>query len=217
MPAKRSHPRCLATAGPAILDYDELDKAQKKALRAYVRDSVVPILTPLAVDSEHPFPFISNLGLNLAVVLPDTNGGRNRFVRIKIPDNRTRWVPLPHGAGFTPLEQAIARGLAYAPLADLIWCETSVPNLEDAKRFAEAMQAEHPDQLLAYNCSPSFNWKANLDDATIATFQRELGAMGYKFQFVTLAGFHALNNSMFELATGYLFKFRHHLLKLSGD
>jgi isocitrate lyase len=101
------------------------------------------------------------------------------------------------------LEQAIARGLAYAPYADLIWCETCTPDLEDAKRFAEAMHREYPDQLLAYNCSPSFNWKKKLDDATIAKFQRELGAMGYKFQFITLAGFHALNFSMFELARGY--------------
>jgi isocitrate lyase len=101
------------------------------------------------------------------------------------------------------LDQAIARGLAYAPLADMIWCETQVPDLDDAKRFAEAMQKDFPDQLLAYNCSPSFNWKKNLDDATIAKFQRELGAMGYKFQFITLAGFHSLNYNMFKLAKGY--------------
>ena len=101
------------------------------------------------------------------------------------------------------LDQAIARGLSYAPYADMVWCETSKPDLAQAKRFAEAIHAEYPDKLLAYNCSPSFNWKANLDDATIALFQRELGAMGYKFQFVTLAGFHALNNSMFELASAY--------------
>ncbi len=101
------------------------------------------------------------------------------------------------------LDQAISRGLAYAPLADLIWCETQVPDLDDAKRFAEAMQKEFPGQMLAYNCSPSFNWRKNLDDATIAKFQRELGAMGYKFQFITLAGFHALNYSMFTLAKGY--------------
>jgi len=101
------------------------------------------------------------------------------------------------------LDQAIARGLAYAPYADLIWCETSEPNLEEAKRFAEAIHKEFPGKLLAYNCSPSFNWKRKLDDATIAKFQRELGAMGYKFQFITLAGFHALNYSMFELARKY--------------
>jgi isocitrate lyase len=101
------------------------------------------------------------------------------------------------------VEAAIARGLAYAPYADLVWCETSTPDLAQAKRFAEGIHARFPGKLLAYNCSPSFNWKANLDDATIATFQRELGAMGYKFQFVTLAGFHALNLGMFDLALNY--------------
>jgi len=101
------------------------------------------------------------------------------------------------------LEQAIARGLAYAPYADLLWCETGTPDLEEAKHFAETIHRQFPDKLLAYNCSPSFNWKKKLDDATIAKFQRELGAMGYKFQFITLAGFHALNYSMFTLAKGY--------------
>jgi isocitrate lyase len=101
------------------------------------------------------------------------------------------------------LGQAISRGLAYAPYADLIWCETGKPDLAFARAFAEAIRAEHPDKLLAYNCSPSFNWKKNLDDATIARFQRELGAMGYKFQFITLAGFHSLNYGMFDLAYGY--------------
>ncbi|MEK3798141.1 isocitrate lyase [Peribacillus sp. FSL H8-0477] len=101
------------------------------------------------------------------------------------------------------IDQAIARGLAYAPYADLIWCETSEPNIEEARQFAEAIHAEHPGKLLAYNCSPSFNWKAKLDDEAIANFQVELGKMGYKFQFVTLAGFHALNHGMFELARQY--------------
>ena len=101
------------------------------------------------------------------------------------------------------LDAAIARGLAYAPYADLIWCETSEPNVEEARRFAESIHAQFPGKLLAYNCSPSFNWKKKLDEATIASFQRELGAMGYKFQFVTLAGFHALNHSMFALANDY--------------
>jgi isocitrate lyase len=101
------------------------------------------------------------------------------------------------------IEQAIARGLAYAPYADVVWCETSKPDLDQARRFAAAIHARFPGKLLAYNCSPSFNWKANLDEATIASFQRELGAMGYKFQFVTLAGFHALNHAMFDLARGY--------------
>ncbi len=101
------------------------------------------------------------------------------------------------------IDQAISRGLAYAPYADLIWCETGKPDLAFAKKFAEAIHAKFPGKLLSYNCSPSFNWKKNLDDATIAKFQRELGAMGYKFQFITLAGFHALNYSMFNLAYGY--------------
>ena len=101
------------------------------------------------------------------------------------------------------LRCAVARGLAYAPYCDLIWCETSHPNLDEAEQFAEAIRAKFPDKLLAYNCSPSFNWKMNLDNSTIANFQRELGAMGYKYQFVTLAGFHALNLSMFNLALGY--------------
>src|SRR5579862_2670972 len=101
------------------------------------------------------------------------------------------------------IESAIARGLAYAPYADMIWCETSHPDMEEARRFAEAIHAKYPGKLLAYNCSPSFNWRKNLDEATIARFQPELARMGYKFQFVTLAGFHALNLSMFELARGY--------------
>ena len=101
------------------------------------------------------------------------------------------------------IEQAISRGLAYAPYADLIWCETGKPDLEYAKKFAESIHKQFPGKMLSYNCSPSFNWKKNLDDATIAKFQKELGAMGYKFQFITLAGFHSLNYSMFNLAYGY--------------
>jgi isocitrate lyase len=107
---------------------------------------------------------------------------------------------LREGSG---LDHCIARGLAFAPHADLLWWETSHPNLDEARTFAEAVHREYPGKLLAYNCSPSFNWKAKLDEDTIARFQRELGAMGYKFQFVTLAGFHSLNHSMFELASGY--------------
>ena len=101
------------------------------------------------------------------------------------------------------LEQAVSRGLAYAPLVDLVWCETGKPDLAYARAFAEAIHRKFPGKMMAYNCSPSFNWKKNLDDATIAKFQRELGAMGYKFQFITLAGFHSLNYSMFHLAHGY--------------
>ncbi len=101
------------------------------------------------------------------------------------------------------IEQAISRGLAYAPYADLIWCETSEPNLEEAKRFADAIHEKFPGKLLAYNCSPSFNWKKKLPENTIAEFQKEIAKMGYKYQFVTLAGFHTLNHSMFELAYDY--------------
>jgi len=101
------------------------------------------------------------------------------------------------------MDQAIARGLAYAPFADMIWCETSKPDLEQAQKFANAIHTEYPDQLLAYNCSPSFNWQANLDDETMRHFREELGKMGYKFQFITLAGWHALNSSMFRLARAY--------------
>ncbi|HWE54103.1 MAG TPA: isocitrate lyase [Acidimicrobiales bacterium] len=101
------------------------------------------------------------------------------------------------------MDIAVARGLAYAPYADLIWCETSTPDLDEARIYAERIKAEYPDKMLAYNCSPSFNWKKKLDDETIARFQKELGAMGYTFQFVTLAGWHALNESTFELAHGY--------------
>jgi isocitrate lyase len=100
-------------------------------------------------------------------------------------------------------DQALSRGLAYAEYADMVWCETGTPDLGFAKRFAEGIRRQYPEKMLAYNCSPSFNWKRNLDDATIAKFQGELGAMGYKFQFITLAGFHSLNYSMFELAHGY--------------
>jgi isocitrate lyase len=101
------------------------------------------------------------------------------------------------------MDAAVARALAYAPYADLLWCETSTPDLDDARRFAEAVHAQHPGKPLAYNCSPSFNWRRHLDDDTVAKFQKELGAMGYRFQFITLAGFHALNAAMFELASGY--------------
>jgi len=101
------------------------------------------------------------------------------------------------------VQAAIARGLAYAPYADLLWCETSKPRLDEAREFAEAIHAKFPGKLLAYNCSPSFNWRKHLNDAEIAKFQRELAALGYKFQFITLAGFHALNHTMFELAREY--------------
>src|SRR4029453_18883341 len=101
------------------------------------------------------------------------------------------------------IDAAIARGLAYAPYADMLWCETATPDLDEARAFAEGIHAEHPGKLLAYNCSPSFNWRKHLDDADIAGFQKELAALGYRFQLITLAGFHALNGGMFVLAKGY--------------
>jgi isocitrate lyase len=119
-----------------------------------------------------------------------------------VPESRTA-EGFYHLQGGTGLAHCIARGLAYAPYADVLWWETSHPDLDEARQFAEAVQRKFPGKLMAYNCSPSFNWRANIDDATIVKFQRELGAMGYKFQFVTLAGFHSLNHGMFELARGY--------------
>jgi isocitrate lyase len=131
------------------------------------------------------------------LITSDVDERDRRFIKSK---ERT-------GEGFfyvnAGLDQAIARGLAYAPYADMIWCETGTPDLHEAQLFAEGIHKHYPGKLLAYNCSPSFNWKKKLDDATIAKFQRELGALGYKFQFITLAGFHALNFSMFQLARGY--------------
>ena len=129
---------------------------------------------------------------------------RRRRARPAVPDRRADRRKASSGSKEgTGLDHCIARGLAFAPHADLLWWETSHPNLDEARIFAEAVHAQYPGKLLAYNCSPSFNWKAKLDEATIAKFQRELGAMGYKFQFVTLAGFHSLNHGMFELASGY--------------
>ena len=132
----------------------------------------------------------------------DADHERRRRARPGVHHRRAhRRGLLPHAQGHG--RRASPAALAYAPYADLLWMETSTPDLEEARQFAEAIKAVYPDQMLSYNCSPSFNWRRNLDDATIAKFQRELGAMGYKFQFITLAGFHALNYSMFELATGY--------------
>jgi isocitrate lyase len=132
------------------------------------------------------------------LLMSDADEYDHRFIDRKAGRSAEGFYRLKGG-----LECAIARGLAYAPYADLVWCETSTPDLKQAKQFAEGIHAKFPGKMLAYNCSPSFNWKKNLDDATIAKFQRELGAMGYKFQFVTLAGFHALNFAMYELARTY--------------
>ena len=132
------------------------------------------------------------------LLMSDADESDHRFIDQKAGRSAEGFYRLKGG-----LSCAIARGLAYAPYADLVWCETSTPDLKQARQFAEGIHAKFPGKLLAYNCSPSFNWKKNLDDATIAKFQRELGAMGYKFQFVTLAGFHALNFAMYELARTY--------------
>ncbi|MBX7249132.1 MAG: isocitrate lyase [Caulobacteraceae bacterium] len=148
----------------------------------------VPTLTVARTDAE-----------SARLITSDVDERDRPFIE---PDSRTPegFFRLKEGTG---LEHCIARGLAYARYADVLWWETSHPDLDDARRFAEAVQKAHPGKLMAYNCSPSFNWEAKLDKDTIARFQRELGAMGYKFQFVTLAGFHALNHGMFELALGY--------------
>ncbi|GAB4527511.1 MAG: isocitrate lyase [Amphiplicatus sp.] len=146
------------------------------------------------------------------VLVARTDAESARLITSDIDERDHRFIDFDQGRtpeGFyrlkegTGLEHCIARGLAYARHADLLWWETSHPDLDDARKFAEAIQKEFPGKMMAYNCSPSFNWEAKLDKATIAKFQRELGAMGYKFQFVTLAGFHALNHSMFTLAHGY--------------
>ena len=152
----------------------------------------------LAADvCDVPSVLIARTDANSATLLTsDVDDGDRRFVQgERTPEG---FFQVKNG-----LEAAIARGLSYAPYADALWCETSTPDLAEAKRFAEAIRAEFPTKMLAYNCSPSFNWRRNLDEATIAKFQRELGAMGYTFQFVTLAGFHALNHSMFQLARDY--------------
>jgi isocitrate lyase len=148
----------------------------------------VPTLTVARTDAESAQLITSDVDERDHPFIDRANRTTEGFFRLK--------------AG-TGLDHCIARGLAYAEIADLLWWETSHPDLDDARKFAEAVHAKYPSKLLAYNCSPSFNWKAKLDDATIAKFQRELGAMGYKFQFVTLAGFHSLNLSMFDLADGY--------------
>ena len=143
------------------------------------------------------------------VVLARTDANAANLLTTDIDERDTPFVTGERTAeGFyltrAGLDQAIARGLAYAPYADLLWCETAVPDMDEAKRFAEAIKKQYPEQLLAYNCSPSFNWKKNLDDASIAKFQRELGAMGYKYQFITLAGIHNMWYNMFDLAENYV-------------
>ena len=148
------------------------------------------------------------MGAN-TILIARTDANSAKLLTSDIDDEDTRFITskerTPEGFHRITggLEMAISRGLRYAPYADLLWCETSTPNLDEARAFAEAIHKRYPGKLLAYNCSPSFNWKKNLDDATIAKFQRELGSMGYKFQFITLAGFHNLNYHMFQLAKDY--------------
>ena len=157
------------------------------------------IAARLAADvSNVPTLLIARTDANAADLLTSDVDGRDKEF---VTGERT-----PEGFYKTKagINQAVSRGLAYAPYSDLLWCETAKPNLEEAKIFAEAIKKDHPELLLAYNCSPSFNWKANLDDATIAKFQRELGAMGYKFQFITLAGIHSMWHGMFDLTKKYV-------------
>ncbi|WP_300526785.1 isocitrate lyase [Maricaulis sp.] len=149
----------------------------------------VPTLTVARTDAE-----------SATLINSDVDERDHEFIDFDAGRTPEGFYRLKKGLG---VEHCIKRGLAYAKVADLLWWETSKPNLDEAKRFAEAIQKQYPGKMMAYNCSPSFNWEANLDKATIETFQRELGAMGYKFQFVTLAGFHSLNHGMFELARGY--------------
>jgi len=140
------------------------------------------------------------------VIVARTDANGAKLIMTDYDERDRKHMGERHGKFFKykgGLECAIERGIAYAPFCDMIWCETSAPDLDEAKRFAQGIHGKHPGKLLAYNCSPSFNWKKNLDESTIMKFNRELGAMGYKFQFVTLAGFHALNHSMFELASAY--------------
>ncbi|MFO7567747.1 MAG: isocitrate lyase [Enhygromyxa sp.] len=196
----------MIEAGAAAVHFEDQLAAEKKCghLGGKVlvpTSQFVRTLTAarLAADvCDVPTVLIARTDANSAKLLTSDIDERDR--RFIVDDQRT-----PDGFYRVRdgIEAAIARGLAYAPYADLIWCETSTPDLDEARRFAEAIHEQFPNKMLAYNCSPSFNWKRKLDDATIARFQRELGAMGYKFQFVTLAGFHALNHSMYELALGY--------------
>jgi isocitrate lyase len=196
----------MIEAGAAAVHFEDQLAAEKKCghlggkvlvpTSQFVRTLTAARLAADVLDV--PTVLIARTDANSAKLLTSDIDERDR--QFIMPGTRT-------GDGFfrvrDGIEAAIARGLAYAPYADMLWCETSTPDLAEARRFAEAIHERYPGKLLAYNCSPSFNWKRKLDDATIAKFQRELGAMGYKFQFVTLAGFHALNHSMYELALGY--------------
>jgi isocitrate lyase len=198
--------RALIEAGAAGVHFEDQLSSEKKCghlggkvllpTAQFVRTLVAARLAADVLDV--PTLLIARTdAMSARLLLSDADEADRPFLAAK---ERTKegFFPLESG-----LDHAIARGLAYAPFADLLWCETSTPDLGDARRFAEAIHERFPGKLLAYNCSPSFNWKKTLDDRAIARFQAELGAMGYKFQFVTLAGFHSLNHAMFELASGY--------------
>jgi len=198
--------RAMIAAGAAGVHFeDQLSSAKKcghlggKVLVPTSQFIQTLIAARLAADIEGvPTVLIARTDANSAQLLTSDADERDRAFVVDRVRTSEGFFRISGG-----LDMAIARGLAFAPYADLVWCETSTPDLAEARRFAEAMHARFPGKMLAYNCSPSFNWRKNLDDATIASFQRELGAMGYRFQFVTLAGFHALNLSMFRLASGY--------------
>jgi isocitrate lyase len=197
--------KALIEAGAAGVHFEDQLASEKKCghmggkvlipTAAAVRNLVAARLAADVLDV--PTLLIARTDANAATLITSDVDPRDRefLTRERTPEGffKTR----------SGIESAIARGLAYAPYADLIWCETSEPDLAEAERFAAAIHARFPGKLLAYNCSPSFNWKRKLDDATIASFQARLGALGYKFQFITLAGFHALNYSMFDLADRY--------------
>ncbi|MGJ3238975.1 MAG: isocitrate lyase [Anaerolineae bacterium] len=178
--------KCGHMGGKVLVPTQEaVNKLVSARLAADVMD--VPIIIAARTDAEAA-----------TLITSDIDERDRHFINADAPRTSEGFYEVRNG-----LESAIARGLSYAPYADLVWCETKHPDLEEARQFAEAIHSKYPDKMLMYNCSPSFNWSRHLDATTIAKFQRELGAMGYKFQFITLAGFHALNLSMFELALGY--------------
>ena len=197
--------KAMIEAGAAGVHFEDQLASEKKCghmggkVLVPTRQAITHLIAArLAADvSDVPTVIIARTDANAAALLTNNVDERDHEF---LTGDRTPEGFYRVGAG---LDQAISRAISYAPYADMVWCETSEPNLREAKRFAETVKAKFPDKLLAYNCSPSFNWKKKLDDATIEKFQRELGAMGYKFQFVTLAGFHALNYAMFRLAHGY--------------
>ena len=197
--------KAMIEAGAAAVHYEDQLASEKKCghlggkvlvpTEQFIRTLTAARLAADVLDV--PAVLVARTDADAATLLTSDVDQRDRPF---VTGERTAegYVRVTNGVG-----AAIARGLSYAPYADVLWCETSTPNLEEARRFAEAVHARFPGKLLAYNCSPSFNWKKNLDDKTIARFQKELGGLGYRFQFVTLAGFHALNFGMFELAHAY--------------